>query len=253
MNRNGYENNFKRRFGFLPEACYIGFMKILLFDIDGTLIHSGGSGVHGMNLAFAGVWGIADGLNGVPLSGRTDVLILQEALERHQLAWNEAKVARFKERYFIHLAEDMKQPRPARRLMAGFPELLEHLQKMAQVHVGLLTGNWRKSAEIKLAHFDLWKYFKFGAFADDESDRNKLVPHAIRRAQELYGITVARDRVYVLGDTPRDVECARPHGAVAVAVATGEYSFDDLRAHQPDYLFENFSEVEAVLRIVRQS
>ena len=223
---------------------------LVLFDIDGTLIHSGGSGVHGMNLAFEEIWGMANALQGVPLSGRTDVLILQEALQRQRLAWTAAEIDQFKERYFLHLAADMQQPRPARRLMPGFPELLEHLRKMKHVHLGLLTGNWHKSAEIKLAHFGLWKYFEFGAYADDESDRNKLVPHAIRRAQELYGTTVARDRVYVIGDTPRDIECARPHSATAVAVATGEYSAEELRRHEPDFLFEDFSQVEAVLEIL---
>lgn len=226
-------------------------MKILLFDIDGTLIHSGGSGVHGMNLAFQELWGVANALHGVQLSGRTDILILQEAMARHRLTWNDEQIQRFKVRYFIHLAEDMKRPRSARRLMPGFPELLGHLQRTDHVHIGLLTGNWIKSAEIKLAHFDLWKYFEFGAFADDESDRNKLVPHAIRRAREKFGITVSRDRVYVIGDTPRDVECARPHGAIAVAVATGEYSAEELRAHAPDHLFQDFSEVEAVLKILK--
>lgn len=225
-------------------------MKIILFDIDGTLIHSGGSGLHGMNLAFEEVWGVANGLKGVALSGRTDVLILQEALQRQRLGWQPEKVELFKERYFIHLAQDMKRPRAARRLMPGFPELLQRLRAMPHVHLGLLTGNWRQSAEIKLAHFDLWQYFEFGAFADDESDRNKLVPHAIRRAQERYGISVARDRVYVIGDTPHDIACARPHGAVAIAVATGEYSPAELRAHGPDHLFEDFSSLAAVLEIL---
>ena len=226
-------------------------MKIILFDIDGRLIHSGGSGVHGMNLAFDEVWGKPNALQGIQLSGRTDTLILQDALERHGLEGNTAAIDQFKARYFIHLAQDMKHPRATRRLMPGFPELLQHLKKTAGMHLGLLTGNWSKSAEIKLAHFDLWKYFEFGAYADDESDRNKLVPHALRRAQELYGIAIARDRVYVIGDTPRDIECARPHGAVAVAVATGEYSAAELRAHEPDYLFEDFADLAAVLKALQ--
>jgi HAD superfamily hydrolase (TIGR01549 family) len=226
-------------------------MKILLFDIDGTLIHSGGSGVHGMNLAFEEISGIPNALHGIGLAGRTDELILQDALDKHALQWRAEQVEQFKTRYYIHLAEDMQKPRDKRRLMPGFPELLDHLHALPHVHLGLLTGNWKTAAEIKLAHFGLWKYFDFGAFADDESDRNKLVPHALRRAQEQFGVIAQRDRVYVIGDTPRDIECARPHGAVAVAVATGDYTVEQLRTHQPDFLFEDFSKVEAVLEVLK--
>jgi phosphoglycolate phosphatase-like HAD superfamily hydrolase len=145
----------------------------------------------------------------------------------------------------------MARPRPKRRIMPGFPQLLEELRKMPGMHIGLLTGNWVRGAEIKLSHFGLWKYFEFGAFGDDEVDRNKLVPHALRRAEEKFGIRPNRDRVYVIGDTPRDIHCARPHGAVAIAVATGEYSVEQLRAEKPDFLFENLSEVEKVAAIFR--
>lgn len=120
---------------------------------------------------------------------------------------------------------------------------------MPDIHLGLLTGNWIRGAELKLEYFDLWKYFEFGAFADDEMDRNKLVPHALRRAEEKFGIRPQRDRVYVIGDTPRDIQCARPHGATAVAVATGDYSLAELRAERPDFLFTDFGDVEKVLKI----
>jgi len=226
-------------------------MKILLFDIDGTLIHSGGSGKHAMEVAFQEVWNVPHGLENVLLSGQTDPKILLDAFLRHGITWNEEKIAQFQKRYFIHLAEDMQHPRPTRRMMPGFPHLLEELKRLPEIHMGLLTGNWIRGAEIKLEYFDLWKYFEFGAFADDEMDRNKLVPHALRRAEERSGIKPQRDRVYVIGDTPRDILCARPHGATAVAVATGEYSAAELRAEKPDFLFEDFGEVEKVLEIFR--
>jgi len=224
-------------------------MKILLFDIDGTLIHSGGSGKHAMEAAFQEVWGVPNSLQNVLLAGQTDPKILRDAFQLYNIAWEEAKIKNFQERYFVHLAEDMQRPRPARRMMPGFPHLLEALQKMPNIHNGLLTGNWRRGAKIKLDYFDLWKYFEFGAFADDEMDRNKLVPHALRRVEEKFGIRPPGDQTYVIGDTPRDILCARPHGAVAVAVATGEYSIAELRAEKPDFLFADFSAMEKVLEI----
>lgn len=224
-------------------------MKILLFDIDGTLIHSGGSGKHAMEVAFQEIWGVPQSLTEVLLAGQTDPKILLDAFQLHGISWDDAKIAQFQQRYFFHLAEDMQRPRPKRRMMPGFPQLLEELKKMPDIHIGLLTGNWIRGAELKLEYFDLWKYFEFGAFADDEMDRNKLVPHALRRAEEKFGIRPQRDRVYVIGDTPRDIDCARPHGATAVAVATGDYSLAELRAEKPDFLFADFGDVEKVLQI----
>lgn len=228
-------------------------MHIILFDIDGTLIHSGGSGKHAMEVAFAEIYGIANGLENVLLAGQTDPKILLDAFAKYGLSWNDELVEKFKQRYFVHLREDMNRPRPKRRMMPGFPQLLEALRRLPGMHLGLLTGNWHRGAEIKLSHFDLWKYFEFGAFGDDEIDRNKLVPHALRRAEEKFGIRPNGDHVYVIGDTPRDIHCARPHGAVAIAVATGEYSIEQLRAEQPDFLFEDLGEVEKVLKIFRSA
>lgn len=228
-------------------------MKVLLFDIDGTLVHTGGSGKDAMNRAFAEIFGVANALDGILLAGQTDPKIALDAFQKLGMQWDDDKVEEFKERYFIRLMEELQQPRPQRRLMPGFPQLLAKLRELPQTHLGLLTGNWRRGAEIKLSHFGLWKYFEFGAFGDDDLDRNKLVPHAIRRAAEIFGSHPQRDRVYVIGDTPRDVQCARPHGATAIAVATGDYAVEVLRAEAPDFLFADLSDLDAFLRVFTNS
>jgi phosphoglycolate phosphatase-like HAD superfamily hydrolase len=113
--------------------------------------------------------------------------------------------------------------------------------------LGLLTGNIERGAQLKLSHYGVWDFFEFGAFADDHVDRNKLGPVAQSRAVEKHGISFDARDVYVLGDTPRDIDCARAAGFVAVAIATGSYGTDELAAHKPDFLFGDLSDTQGVL------
>jgi phosphoglycolate phosphatase-like HAD superfamily hydrolase len=113
--------------------------------------------------------------------------------------------------------------------------------------LGLLTGNLARGAELKLSHYGVWDFFEFGAFADDHVDRNKLGPVAHARAVEKHGISFDAREVYVLGDTPRDIDCARAAGFVAVAIATGSYTKEQLAEHRPDFLFEDLSDTKGVL------
>ena len=118
------------------------------------------------------------------------------------------------------------------------------------VALGLLTGNLRRGAEVKLGSRDLWRYFPFGAFADDCEDRNQLGPHALRRARAHHGVEFAPADTWVIGDTPHDVVCARAFGARALAVATGRHSADELRAAGPDAVFPDFSDTAALWRLI---
>ena len=117
--------------------------------------------------------------------------------------------------------------------------------------LGLLTGNFEEGARIKLQHFDLWKYFRCGAFGDDASDRNHLVPVAMQRARDCGLVDASPSDVVVIGDTPHDIACARAVGATPVAVATGSYSVDQLRGAGADIVFKDLSETEAVVRVPR--
>jgi phosphoglycolate phosphatase len=155
-------------------------------------------------------------------------------------------VASFRARYLECLREEVPRPGPGKRVLPGIASLLDALDPHPQTFLGLLTGNFADAAEVKLAHFDLWRYFRCGAFGEDAHDRNHLVPVALHRARDR-GLPdhVGPARTIVIGDTPRDIACARAHGARVVAVATGEYSVEALK--DADVVFADFSDTQAAL------
>jgi phosphoglycolate phosphatase len=225
-------------------------MKVLLFDIDGTLMLSGGAGLRAMNVAFAEIYGIENVLNGINLAGRTDTSIFRDAVEVHQHPFTAEALQDFKKAYFAHLPAELSKPVGEKKLMPGVVELLPALQQRPDVFIGLLTGNWETSGFIKLAQFDLDRYFSFGAFADDSEKRPELLPYAINRFAARYDRKPEPDQVYVIGDTPSDILCAQPHNAKAVAVAAAHYKDKDLLPYNPDYLLQDLSNLEHVLSIL---
>lgn len=225
-------------------------MKLVLFDIDGTLVNTGRAGTDAMTKAFAELYQIADGFAGIRMSGKTDPLILQEALGNHRLSLADGAFDAFHERYIFHLRQTLHERRRPRRLMPGMPQLLEALATRADVLLGLLTGNVALGAQLKLESFGIWQYFRLGAYGSDASDRNALVPIAQRRAGALLGYELAPVQMVVIGDTPRDIHCAQVHGVQAVAVATGSYSREELQEHRPDHCFSDLSDIPTVLGVL---
>ena len=222
--------------------------KLILFDIDGTLVLTGGAGKRGMTRAFDEVFAVPDAFAAIELAGRTDTSILADAFAQHDLRVPPDGVERFRIRYLECLRDEVVRATSGKRVLPGISALLEALQPRVDSLLALLTGNFAEAAEVKLGHFDLWRYFQCGAFGEDAHDRNHLVPIALDRAR-AHGLPshVAADRVVIVGDTPRDVACARAHGARVVAVATGEYSVEDLQRAGADLVFEDLSDTPAVL------
>jgi phosphoglycolate phosphatase len=222
--------------------------QLVLFDIDGTLVLTGGAGKRGMTRAFEALFGVAEAFAAIPLAGRTDTSILADALERHGVPFTAGDISAFRVRYLEYLREEISQTTVGKQVLPGIHSLLHALTATPQSFLGLLTGNYAEAAEVKLGHFDLWRYFRCGAFGEDAHDRNHLVPIALDRARAC-GLpsAIEADRVVVVGDTPCDVACAHAHGARVVAVATGEYSTDRLREAGADTVFEDFSDTEAVM------
>lgn len=224
-------------------------MKLVLFDIDGTLVSTGAAGADAMRLAFAELCGVPDGFAGIEMSGKTDPAILREALTKHRIDEMTVPFEVFYEHYIPHLRRTLQEHHRARRLMPGVMPILEVLAGQSDLVLGLLTGNAALGAQLKLASFGIWHYFRLGAYGSDHSDRNALVPVAQQRAQALLGQQFLPDRVYVIGDTPRDIACAQAHGACAIAVATGRYAVEELQRHRPEHCFTDLSDVNTVVRL----
>jgi phosphoglycolate phosphatase-like HAD superfamily hydrolase len=225
---------------------------LVLFDIDGTLVLTGGAGLRAMTRAVEAVVGHAGALEGIPVAGRTDWIILTDAVRRVGGELDHELFQRLRDAYLARLREEIELPgRGVKAVMPGVRELLERLHARDDAWLGLLTGNFVEGARIKLEHFDLWKYFRFGGFGDDAADRNLLVPFAIERARQGGLPPISPDRVLVVGDTPHDVACARAVGAIPVGVATGGASVDDLRRSGADIVFEDLSDADAFCALLR--
>ncbi len=225
--------------------------RLVLFDIDGTLVLTGGAGLRAMNRACRDLVGHESALDGVVLAGRTDWIILDDTLRRHGRELDDNLLAELRQQYLRHLCEEIELPGTGvKRALPGVHQLLGALSDRDDVGLGLLTGNFAEGARIKLEHFDLWKYFSFGAFGDDSADRNTLVPVAIQRASEQGIANVPARDVLVVGDTPFDVACALAVGAVPVGVATGGFNVDQLRASGAEIVFENLSNTSAFLKVL---
>ncbi len=227
--------------------------NLVLFDIDGTLVLTGGAGLRAMTRAFQSLVGNPAALEGVPVAGRTDWIILMDGARRAGRELDDELFGTLRDHYLAALRHEIELPgQGVKSVMPGVRDLLARLHARDGVLLGLLTGNFAEGARIKLQHFDLWKYFRCGAFGDDASDRNALVPLAVERARRQ-GLPhdIAADRVLVVGDTPHDVACARAAGATAVGVATGLYSADQLRDCGADVVFEDLTETDRFLDLLR--
>ena len=218
---------------------------LLLWDIDGTLTLSGGAGGRALVIALRDAFGLERALDGIDFAGRTDPWIMRQILARAELSDSATNISLLTEAYLAALPAALHNPH--NRVLPGVRPALDSLAARGDVALALLTGNLQRGAHIKLGHHRLAHYFAFGAFADDSESRNDLGPVALRRAHAHHGVEFAPDRVFIIGDTPRDIECGKVIGARTIAVATGEYTAAALRVHAPTVLFEDLTDTAALL------
>jgi phosphoglycolate phosphatase len=212
--------------------------RLLLFDIDNTLLYTGGAGSVAFELAFREMFGIKDGFAKVEFSGRTDLYILSEGLRLHGITDGHAPALNdFLERYYGHLRHTLGEREG--HLMPGFPQLLEALSNRKAVRLGLATGNFSEAAWMKLEHYGIREYFSSdGAFGEASLDRSEMV----RMGVERFADGVSPGDILIIGDTPHDVSSALDNGLGAVGVATGNYTVDQLRDSGAQMVFQDFAD-----------
>jgi phosphoglycolate phosphatase-like HAD superfamily hydrolase len=220
-------------------------MHVFFFDIDGTLLSSGGAGRAAMELALAEAFGVPASSAGVVMSGRTDRSITRDLFQLHGIPESDGHWGRFVTTYLANLPACLA--RGQGRALPGIVGLLERLAGRGDAALGLLTGNYRAGARAKLGHFGLFDYFAFGGFGDDHWDRDDVAREALDAVAAHLNGQVRLDQVWVIGDTPLDVRCARAIGARAAAVATGVHSLEDLAAAKPDLLLADLSDPSPLL------
>jgi phosphoglycolate phosphatase-like HAD superfamily hydrolase len=222
-------------------------IRVVLFDIDGTLIRTGGAGRRAFALAVEDVLDRKVDDSGFSFGGRTDIAICRGLLSRGGVEEFDAPLLeRVFSRYLVHLDRELDETE-AFRLCAGVSELLETLSNAPDFRIGLLTGNIEIAARRKLAHIGIDRFFPFGAFGSDEEDRDRLVPIARDRAGRLYGAEAASAPVVLVGDTPLDIRCARAGNARILAVATGIFDRTQLDPYGPDVLMDDLSRTDSVM------
>lgn len=218
-------------------------MHICLFDIDGTLIASGGAGKAALEAALAEVFGIAPVITKLQLSGRTDRAIITDLFREHSIADTLENHERLRVAYLRRLPRYL----PAGRVLPGIADLLAHLAGRSDVAIGLLTGNVRAGAQAKLGFFGLHDYFPFGGFGDRHLDRDDVAREALAEVKHRFNGSIHPKDIWVVGDTPLDIRCARSIGARAVGVATGWHSLEILAEHEPDLLLADLSDPAPLL------
>jgi phosphoglycolate phosphatase-like HAD superfamily hydrolase len=224
-------------------------MYVCLFDIDGTLISSGGAGKAALERALASEVGIDRPIERLQLSGRTDRAIIGDLFAMHGLAASPENLQRLLAGYLRHLPGCLAS-HPG-RILPGIAALLDQLRGRDGVAVGLLTGNVRDGARLKLGHFGIGHHFAFGGFGDLHLDRDDVAREALEAVHGRFNGTVSPERIWVIGDTPLDIGCARCIGARVAAVTTGWHTRSELAAAGPDLLLDDLTDPSALLAMWR--
>lgn len=220
---------------------------LLIWDIDGTLIDSKGLGRKAMDKAFFNLYNIREGFKDVNMAGRLDSRIVKKAFMINRIV--DSNLVSFFDKYEENLKQELKS-NTSSRVLPGINEILEWTSQQENLFHVLGTGNCERGARLKLSHLGLDKYFKIGGFGDEDAERWEIIKKAIENAQSFYKTDFKKENIYVIGDTPLDIECGKILEIKSIAVATGGYGYEDLLECEPDYIFQSFEVFEEFLSLL---
>jgi phosphoglycolate phosphatase-like HAD superfamily hydrolase len=224
--------------------------RLLLFDLDWTLIYTGGAGVRALDYAFEQLFKIPNAMKTVSPDGKTDPAICREMIRVHlNRTPQEGEIQALCRGYLDRLAVEIPIS-PGYKILPGIPALLEALSKRDDVLLGLGTGNLEEGARIKLARADFMKYFRFAGYGSDAEDRAQMLREGVKRGEKLAGRTFPPKDVVVIGDNIRDVQAGKTIGATTVAVASGPMPMAELQAAGPDFSFPDLSDTGKVIEVL---
>ena len=220
--------------------------KLLIWDMDGTLIYGGESGRVAMEKAFEIAFGVKDAFKTIEMSGRTDTIIFYDACD--SLGINHNEYDKFIDTYYNVLNQDLEKLNTI-KIIPNVSSVLDSLKGNGVLNI-LGTGAAERIARTKLSYVGLNKYFKTGGFGDNIVDRSELIKKAIENAEKLYNTSFNKEYIFIIGDTPGDIEAARALGIKIISMATGSYLVKDLMKYKPDFVFDNFEDIDHFLKVV---
>lgn len=219
--------------------------KLILWDLDGTLMHCGADGTKALNETFRKLYGVEDAFSKAGIGHAMDAVILDRIMESNKL--DKRELEKVKGEYIVILDEILSR-NPDKRILPGVRELLEHIHVSAGSYSALLTSNLRMGAETKLKSVGLDRYFHVGGFGDDFGEKWDAALKGIREAEDHFGVKFENENIYIIGDSIYDIECAKRIEVVSIGVATGWVEYEMLKNKEPDYLYEDLSDWKKLIQ-----
>jgi len=219
--------------------------KLILWDLDGTLMHCGADGTKALNETFLQLYGIEEAFSKAGIGHAMDSVILDRILTDNHL--DKRELDRVKAEY-IKILHRILDQNPRKRILPGVREILDHVQRSAGTFSALLTSNLRMGAETKLKSVGLHQYFSVGGFGDEIGEKWDAAMDGIREAEKFYHVNFEKENIYIIGDSVYDIECAKKLEVTSIGVATGFAEYELLESRKPDYLYEDLSDWEKLVQ-----